>query len=153
MAKLDMKDYTSKILVEAPRSASGLQTFIVDGASELRPGYACTNIDHAAGYIGKPDAADEGTVGIVLDNPHQDIDAYFPDGEVVTVAMCRSGAVAWGYSKSGETYTAGQRLENSGAANDGYIGYGENAYEYVGVAAEQMTVSVGNTKPVMVRLD
>lgn len=124
MAIGTMANYTASILVDIPRGNAtwGLQTFRVNGSSELYPGHVCTQISHTHPDIGRPDADTDSTLGVVLDNPDADIDTYFADNAEVTVAMRGSGAVVWVYVDDDEgALVSGTRMYNTGADDDGLV--------------------------------
>lgn len=146
----NMKDYTGAILIEEPFTATGLQTFKVEYASNLKPGYACTTHGASAGYIRAPDGADEQCVGIVLDNADLDIDAYFAAGKTVTVAMKGSQAVAWAYNNTQDVLYVGQPMKHN--ATNGYLTVGEEVNEYIGYAIEQTAADTGYYNPFKLRL-
>jgi hypothetical protein len=130
-----MKNYTANILIERPFSATyGLMTCRVNGASELYPGHVCTQDGHTWPDVGRPDADADHPLGIVLNNPDADIDAYLADNAEVTVAVVGSGAVVWGYIDDDEgTVAPGERLYHTGADDDGLL------EQYVAAAAAPTT--------------
>ena len=119
-----MANYTASILVDLPRGSAtwGIQTFRVNGSSELKAGYVCTQAGHTHPDVGKPDGDTDSTLGICLELPDVDIDTAFDDDEEILVAMKGSGAVAWGYVDDDEgALKSGSRMYNTGADDDGFV--------------------------------
>ena len=118
-----MANYTARILVEAPRSASwGMTTVRVNGASELKAGYVCTTSGHTWPDVAKPDADADIAFGVCLDDPDTDIDTAFADDLEISVAKVGSGAVVWVYVDDDEgALKAGTRMYHTGADDDGFV--------------------------------
>lgn len=149
----NMSDHTGAILIEDPHTASGLMTFRVNGASELKPGYVCTAFGHTAPDIGKIDAADDPALGVVLDNADLPIDDYFPDNTEVTVAMAGSGAVVWVYHHDHDgAIVAGYKVIGHSGDN-GHVTNSESIYEHIGIVMEDKGVTDGYYTPIKIRLD
>jgi hypothetical protein len=124
MAIGTMANYTANILVDIPRGAAtwGIQTFRVNGASELYPGHCTTQIGHTHPDCGRPDADTDSFLGIALDNPDADIDTYFADNAEISVALAGSGAVVWVYVDDDEgACVSGTRMYHTGADDDGFV--------------------------------
>lgn len=145
----NLEDYTGAVLIEPPRSASGLQTFKVFVADNLKPGDACTTHGASIGYIRAPDGADEKFTGIVLDNADLDIGTQFPVGTEVTVAMKGSNAVTWAFQNTQDILYVGQQMQH---ANNIYLTVGELVNEYAGVVEEHAAADVGYYQPFKLRL-
>ena len=135
-----MSDYSGSILIEDPHTAAGLQTFRVEYADNLKPGYACTTHGASAGYIRAPDGADEQMVGIVLDNADLDMDEYFPAGTAVTVVMKGTDAIAYAFNNTQDVLYVGQPMIH---ANSGYLTVGEVVNEFAGYALVQTAADTG----------
>lgn len=149
----DMSMHTNAILIEDPHSANAFQTFRVNGATELRPGYVCTATGHTWPDIGRPDGAQDYTLGIVLDNADLDINAWFPDNTVVTVALRGGQASVWGYGHDDTgAYAQGASVTSTGASNNGFITVGDDSYEFVGYIYEDSPADTGYYRPVKLKL-
>lgn len=146
----NLEDYTGAVLIEPPRSASGLQTFKVFVAANLKPGDACTTHGATVGYIRAPDGADEKLAGIVLDNADLDIGTQFPVNTEVTVAMKGSMALVWAFNNTQDILYVGQPMQH---ATNIYLTVGEEVNEYAGSVAEHTAADAGYYNPFKLRLD
>jgi len=117
-----MANYTGSILVETGPFSWGIQTYRVDGASELKPGYVCTPTGHTYPDIGRPDGDDDMTLGICIENPDDDLDTYFSDNDEIRVARVGSACVVWVYIDDDEgAQVAGTPVYSTGADDDGFV--------------------------------
>lgn len=116
-----MEHYTGKILWRSPDNIAGIQTFVVDGASELRAGYVCTSTGHTFPDVGKLDADDDVTLGVCLDHPAIDMATDFADNKVIQVALRRAGAGVWIFLDDDEgALVAATAVYSTGVDDDGF---------------------------------
>jgi len=117
-----MSQYTGKILWRSPDNSAGLGTFRVNGATELRAGYVCTQTDHTHPDIAKPDGDADITLGVVLNHPATALDSDFADDLEVQVALKHSGAGVWVFVDDNEgALIAGTPMYSTGTDNDGFV--------------------------------
>lgn len=131
MAIGTMANYTGEICVNRFEAPSwGIQTFLVNGASELYPGHICTQTGHTAPDVGRPDGDGDVTTGVVITcsgisidgSTKLEIDTYLPDNEPVEVAMVGSGLVCWVYVDDDEgTAVVWTPVYNTGSDDDGFV--------------------------------
>ena len=125
-----MATYTGAICVNRYEAPSwGIQTYVVEGASELYPGHVCVQ-STAFPDIGRPDAAGAVTLGIVITDTgisidgatKLEIDTYLPDNEPVEVARVGSHLICWVYVDDDEgAIVAGTPVYNTGGDDDGFV--------------------------------
>ena len=121
MAIGTMAHYTGKILWRSPNNSAGIQTHRVNGATELRPGYPCTETGHTAPDCAKLDADTDVVLGVCLDLPHLSIDADFADDKDIQVAHRRSMAGVWIYLDDDEgALAAATAVYSTGVDDDGF---------------------------------
>lgn len=122
MGDKPMSDVTDSIMVVL-HNPKQIFTMLVNGAAELYPGWACTCDGETADTrdIAKPSALGHSTFGIVLCPDNHDIDTVLDDDQCVQVSRTGSGNVVKAVAKLNYSAKMGDRMSNTGAANDGYL--------------------------------
>ena len=103
-------------------------------ADAVKPGMCVSGTGGTQGTAEFADAADDVTVGVVLEMPNQDIDTAYAVGASFPVALCSSGAEVWvRYKTNGGALAAGSFVQNTDAEANGLSELGaEGLYETFG---------------------
>ena len=127
-----MGNYTAAICVNRSEAPSwGIQTYVVNGASELYPGHIATGLGHTYPDCGRPDLDIDITLGVVITGSGisitdgvtiLEIDTYLPDNESIEVAMVGSHLICWVYVDDDEgALDAWTPVYGTGADDDGFV--------------------------------
>jgi len=151
MAIIALSTRANKVLVEAPKSASGIKTFSAT-TTTIFPGYLVTTTGETDPDVVVVGTANDVSTGVALCKPNHDIDSAYAAGEFFPVALCGSGAVVWTFLKaSGGAVLAGTPLlSDAGTGVFSIIGEG-GLYEHVGICVEY-DADETDDRPVKVRL-
>ena len=142
----------SRILIDAPKNAWGLQTFITKGV-DILPGVPVTMTGETAPEVVTVGTANDVTLGVVLCNPGHDIDLAYAAGVEVTVAMAGSGAAVWTYAKANVADLFAGASLHTDAGTGIYSIIGENMlFEWVGRVIEFSATDASDDRPVKVVL-
>ena len=122
MATTNMSTVTRQIL-EKMGDETGVITVRTNG-SDIKPGHIVTKTGET---INTPDvdlvgATDDITLGVVLNEPNQDIDTAYGDNESINVAVIGSGCVCWVWAQANcGDLRVGQPVYTTGSSNDGFV--------------------------------
>jgi len=127
-----MANSTGEICVNRAEAPSwGIQTFLVNGSSELYPGHIVTQSGHTYPDVGRPDADADVIAGVaitcsgisVTDGTTKiEIDTYYADNEQIEVAMTGSHLEVWVYVDDDEgTAVVWTPVFTTGADDDGFV--------------------------------
>ncbi len=131
MAKGTMANYTGTICVNRFEAPSwGIQTYVVNGATELFPGFTTTQTGNTFPDVAKPDADLDvfGGVcitdsGISIDGATKlEIDSTYPDNEPIEVARPGSHLICWMFVDDDEgALVLNTAVYHTGVDADGFI--------------------------------
>ena len=126
-----MANYTGTICVNRFEAPSwGIQTYVINGASESFPGHALTQTGHTFPDVGRPDADADVFAGVAITDSGAsidgssklEIDTYDPDNEPIEVARPGSHLVCWMYVDDDEgALVLNTAVYHTGTDDDGFI--------------------------------
>jgi hypothetical protein len=127
-----MANYTGEICVNRAEAPSwGIQTYIVNGASETYPGHIVVGTGHTYPDCGRADADGDQGLGVAITcsgisitngTTKIEIDTYYADNEQIEVAMVGSHLICWVYVDDDEgTADAWTPVYHTGADDDGFV--------------------------------
>lgn len=152
MAKLKMADYTGGILIEAPRSAWGIQTVEI-GEAGLYPGYPVTQTGETVPAVVYGAAASDVFYGILLENADDEIETEFTSGDRASCLIAGSRGSCWSWAKASvASLQVGTRLHQDTAGPSHFLIVVETmAYENAGLVIEYSATSTDD-RPVKICL-